>query len=278
MRDEELQSQADYSAGQKEAAHRVLIEIVNILNEYQDDILLVGGWVPDLLFPGQEHVGSIDVDILLNHMKLGETSYDSIERILLNNGYSRHTEKYFTYVKAVEIAGINYDVDVDVLAGIYGGTPDDRRSQHIQGLRALKATGGNFAFEVEPTTIKLEARRPDGALDTGQIRVIGIVPFLVMKTAALGRGKPKDAYDIYFCIKHYSGGVEALAGEFRKYMGHGLVETMLEKLQEKFRSTEHAGSFDIVAFLGQTDGEEIEFTKRDSFEQIAKLIEILREK
>ena len=38
-----------------------------------------------------------------------------------------------------------------------------------------------------------------------------LVPFLIMKATALGRGKPKDAYDIYFCIKHYSGGIKELA-------------------------------------------------------------------
>lgn len=36
-----------------------------------------------------------------------------------------------------------------------------------------------------------------------------------MKTAAMGRGKEaKDAYDIYFIIKHYIGGVRELAKEF----------------------------------------------------------------
>jgi hypothetical protein len=35
-----------------------------------------------------------------------------------------------------------------------------------------------------------------------------------MKVAALGRGKAKDAYDIYFIIKHYHGGINKLANEF----------------------------------------------------------------
>lgn len=82
IRDEELKSQTDYSEGQKEAAHRVIIEIINILSEYQEDMLIVGGWVPDLYFPGQGHVGSIDVDILLNHLGLQEQSYQNIQRVL----------------------------------------------------------------------------------------------------------------------------------------------------------------------------------------------------
>ncbi|MBI9096304.1 MAG: hypothetical protein JEY71_15655 [Sphaerochaeta sp.] len=47
IRDEDLQSSVDYSAGQKEAAYRVLVELMNLFGEYKDDILIVGGWVPD---------------------------------------------------------------------------------------------------------------------------------------------------------------------------------------------------------------------------------------
>lgn len=53
IRDEDLRSSIDYSEGQKEAAHRILIELVNLFQEYQEDIRLVGGWVPHLLFPAK---------------------------------------------------------------------------------------------------------------------------------------------------------------------------------------------------------------------------------
>lgn len=50
IRDEDLKSSVDYSEGQKRAAHRVLVELVNIFREYEDEIRVVGGWVPDLMF------------------------------------------------------------------------------------------------------------------------------------------------------------------------------------------------------------------------------------
>ena len=43
IRDEDLKSSLDYSEGQKEAAHWVLVELLNLFNEYQDDIRIVGG-------------------------------------------------------------------------------------------------------------------------------------------------------------------------------------------------------------------------------------------
>lgn len=92
IRDEDLKSSFDYSEGQKEAAHRVLVELVNLFNEYRDDIRIVGGWVPDLMFPDEGHIGSVDVDILINHLKLKDAGYTTMSKILLRNGYGASGE------------------------------------------------------------------------------------------------------------------------------------------------------------------------------------------
>ena len=42
IHDEDLKSSHDYSEGQTAAAHRVLIELVNLFSEYRDDIRIVG--------------------------------------------------------------------------------------------------------------------------------------------------------------------------------------------------------------------------------------------
>ena len=67
----------DYSAEAVRAAHSVLIELIRLLGEYRDHIVLVGGWVPDLLFgnPNSPHIGSIDVDLALDHRNLKDEGY-----------------------------------------------------------------------------------------------------------------------------------------------------------------------------------------------------------
>ena len=37
----------DYTAEEIEAARSVLIGLVHLLGEYKDDIVLIGGWVPE---------------------------------------------------------------------------------------------------------------------------------------------------------------------------------------------------------------------------------------
>ena len=252
IHDEDLKSSQDYNEGQKAAAHRVLVELVNLFNEYRDDIRIVGGWVP--------------------HIKLKDSGYLTMSKILLRNGYEEHPDKYFSFIKRVQVDGIDYDVDVDILAGMYGGTQKKKRSQHVQGVKALKATGGDFAFEFDPQMIRVEAERTDGALDVARVNVIAVVPYFVMKTAAMGRGKAKDAYDLYFLVKHYHDGMDGLAKLFEDYRESRIILEMKEKLSEKFASPNHAGPADVAAFLDLVDEEEVALTKRDAYEQIQALI------
>lgn len=276
VKDEDLKQAIDYSEGQKTAEYMVLGEIVNLLNEFSDNMRIIGGWVPTLLYPESEHIGSIDVDVLLNQLQIRKAeSYKTIRRLLEQNGYERHPEKYFTFVKKVFVQGIAYNVDVDFLSGKYGGDGGNV-SKHVDGVKTLPASGGNFAFEFPPTNVLIEYIRSDGALDSGHVNVISIVPYLVMKSMALGRGKTKDAYDIYCIIDNYKGGVRALSDEFIPYADKELVQTMCRKLNEKFASPNHVGPIDVVSFLGITDEEEKERVKQDVYQKVHYLVEKLK--
>ena len=59
-----------------EAAQSVLLELARLLHEYENGIVVVGGSVPNLILgeTWQKHIGTIDVDIALDHnaiLKLG---------------------------------------------------------------------------------------------------------------------------------------------------------------------------------------------------------------
>jgi hypothetical protein len=65
-------------------------------------------------------------------------------------------------------------------------------------------------FQIDPAKVSVKGKLPDGALDEVQVQVASVVPFLVMKGMALeDRRKAKDAYDIYFVLHNYPGGLEA---------------------------------------------------------------------
>ena len=268
-----MTTRADYTQDAVIAARSVLLELVRLLGEYRDDIVVVGGWVPELLLPGAvtPHTGSVDIDLALNHRKILEAGYRTINRLLLERGYTAGEHPYI-YFRAVEIEGRPINVEVDLLAGEYEGTGRGRRTQKVQDIRPRKARGCDLAFDMY-TEVILEGALPGGGLDRATIRVASIVPFLVMKGMAMAdRLKEKDAYDIYYCVQNYPNGIEALAAAFRSHAAHGLVQEGLQKIGEKFASPEHTGPKHVADFLEIDDAEERERVQRDAYERIQALL------
>ena len=260
----------DYSENQVEAAKSVLLELVRLLGEYRNDVIVVGGWVPELLLPDhpKKHIGSIDVDLALNHANLQEAGYETIRKLLLSRGYESHDEQPFIFYRSVAVKGQTIRVEVDLLAGEYGGTDKKHRTQRIQDTRARKARGCDLAFHLF-SEVELRGTLPDGAKDQARVRVASIVPFLVMKGMALAeRLKEKDAWDIYFVTVNYPGGVQALTKEILPHVGHSLVREGLEKINEKFISLDHVGPKFAADFEDAADPEVRARIIRDAFERI----------
>lgn len=261
----------DYSADAVHAAKSVLIELTHLLGEYREDIVLIGGWVPELIIPqGQKpHVGSIDVDLALNHTRIKEAGYRRIEELLRSRGYYQDKERpQYIFLRDVKSGDIAITVEVDLLAGEYEGTGKGRRHQSVQGIKARKARGCDLAFEMIKE-ISIEGELPGGGLDRVIIRVAAIVPFFVMKGMALvDRMKEKDAWDIYYCILTYPGGIGALVQEFELHKDHGLIQEGLENIASKFSSEKDIGPKFVADFEEADDPEEIDRIKRDAFERV----------
>lgn len=261
----------DYTAEAVEAAKSVLIELTHLLGEYRDNIVLIGGWVPELLIPQKPlpHVGSIDIDLALNHLRIREEGYRLIEELLTSRGYYQEPDKQpFIFFRNVPFGDSFIKVQVDLLSGEYEGTGKAHRTQAVQGMKARKARGCDLAFEMV-REISVEGEIPGGGLDRVTIRIASIVPFLVMKGMALDdRLKEKDAWDIYYCLLAYPGGIDALVEEFRPHLSHGLVREGLRKIATHFSSLKSIGPKFVADFEEAVDPEEMERIVRDAYERI----------
>lgn len=262
-------TQKDYSSDLVEAARRVLLELTRLLAEYRDDVVVIGGWVPELLL--SDHIGSIDVDLALNHINLQDAGYKSIERLLLDNDYSKDVRQPFIFHKIVPVNGVDIDVEVDLLAGEYPSERPKSRTQKVQDVNARKARGCDLAFDMYDE-VSIDGALPGGEKASASVRVASIVPFLVMKGMALGRGKEKDSYDIYFCLTKYQGGLDKLIEDFRPHIGHGLVREGLVKIAAEFASVDHVGPNHVADFNEVYDAEERDALKRDVYERANYLL------
>jgi hypothetical protein len=271
-------SKEDYPQRELEACHRVLMEMVNLLHEFSDHIALVGGWVPFYIArsEGSPHVGSLDVDVAFDFKNITMETYETILAILQDNGYyqSNPVRKPFQWWKDVKVDdGPPVPVEVDLLAPEYGGRGQRHENQFVQDTRARKARGCDLVFSRVEEVI-LEGTLPNGARDTVRCKVAGVVPFLVMKGMALGRGKPKDAYDIEYVIRNYPGGIAVIIELFKRDLDNKLVLEGLGHIRAKFESPEHTGPQDIVDFLGVSEANKL-VRRRDAFDIVNELLDAL---
>jgi hypothetical protein len=271
-------SRSQYGEREINACKAVLLELVHLLGEIKDEMVIIGGWTPTFILPRSDdpHVGSLDIDVALDFSKIPDDTYQTILKAFLKRGYTQNKEQLFRFFRKVKIEGADpVNVEVDLMAGEYGGTGKGHRTQKVQDVRARKARGCDLAFDAT-VTVTLDGNLPDGGKDTASFKVAGIVPFLVMKGMAMyERMKEKDAYDIYYCVEHFPGGVEGLAAEFKSFIKNKLVIEGLGKIRSKFASVEHIGPKWVADFLEVTEKEDRDIIMRRAYEKVNELLNLL---
>lgn len=270
-----LWTQADYSEVATEAANRVLVEIPRVLGAYSDRIVLVGGSVPPLLLPEKAwaHVGTIDIDLAIDHSSITGDEYAELEQLLLAAGYVQG-ERQYVFLKTVDYGGVLTTVQVELLAGEYGGTGKGHKTQRVQKIRAMKMRGCELAFQMN-RLVTVRGRLPGGRQDSSTVRIPTMAAFLSMKGIALGaRRKLKDAYDIHFCIANCAD-IDLLAEEISGRLNNRLVREGMSIIAEKFASEEHVGPHEVSQFDETPAGEDDEIKRQDAFQQVNRLIEKL---
>jgi hypothetical protein len=218
----------------------------------------VGGWVPDLLLPDAEepHVMSIDVDLAMDSKKLTDGRYADLLSLLLDTHRYQRSDKPFQFYTIVDLEDgqAPIRVDIDFLAP----TEFKLRSAHpknIESFRVQQADGCGAAFRA-PETITIEGRMLKGAHIEVDLRVAALPDFLVMKCYALnGRDKPKDAYDICYCLDYVGDGGAAIASVWQAQADKDDIIRSLSILRSKFRSVDHYGPRQLAEFYQSDDVE-----------------------
>jgi hypothetical protein len=98
-----------------------------------------------------------------------------------------------------------------------------------------------------------------------------------MKAHAIeGRDKPKDVYDLCYCLDEYPNGIEALADDWRSRRDHKLVESAKAILNDKFRSVDYYGPQQLAVFHNSSDPDESAMHARRAYELVQKLLTLTK--
>ena len=247
------------------AARLLLKEVCELLAEHRDDAVLIGGWVPGLLYPtaSPPHPGSIDVDVAL---RLKREAYAKVVSLLHSRGFHQR-ENGYEFVKEVDFGdGRKAVAKLDLLTSVR------HHEEHFPNAAFRAAPHPLHGTEI---SFRNNAVLEIGAGEELQVRVAGIVAILVMKGLAVhDRDEPKDAYDILFCLENFPEDFPALAAEFAPYADDALVQESLRKLGARFRSEDDDGPRRVADFEGVL-GEAREIRKRDAFTRVNDFLAIV---
>ena len=201
------------------------------------------------------HVGTVDVDLGLDAEALGGGDYARLVDILKEHGYAQdEARREFQLVRRVPApdGGPPIDVVVDFLMP-EGVEIAKNRPPLIDGFRVIHASGAGLALQ-SYETVEIRGEMPGGATNRVKIAVASIPALLAMKGFALdGRYKQKDAYDVYYCVRNFPGGPDALAEACRPLLKHEDAVAGYEHINAKFETINSHGPVCVRRFVEESD-------------------------
>ena len=200
------------------------------------------------------HIGTTDVDLALRPDALGDGEYAKLVDLLLANGYSQAgTLRRFQLERSVPVRDGPRDIRVvvDFLmpkdAVVAKNTPP-----LVDDFAVQRADGADLALS-HYQLVEIDGEMPDGGTNSVQIAVASIPALLAMKGYAIaGRRKDKDAYDIYYSVRNYPGGIDALVKATRPLMANSTAAEAYRLIAVKFRKADGFGPTRVRQFVDGT--------------------------
>ena len=247
----------DYDDRTTAAVRRVLVEIGQILGSFHGRFVVIGGAVPWLLIDqtGMPHVGTVDIDIGLDTEALGDGEYAELVGALKVHGYEQREEhRPFQLVRQIGMGdgGVPVDVVLDFLMPRAARVVRNRPPL-VDQFAVQKADGVDLALRF-PQSVEIHGRMPTGGTNRVTLSVASIPALLAMKGFAINsRLKRKDAYDIFYCIRNYPGGVEALAEACRSVRAVAKGAEGYGYIAAKFETFDSFGPTSVREFIEGSD-------------------------
>lgn len=249
----EPQFAGDYDDRTTTAVKSVIIEIGQTLGSFEGKFAVIGGAVPWLLLKGADmpHSGTIDVDLSLDPSALGDGEYVRLVEVLQKHGYYQlENRPRFQLVRNVTArdGGPDIQVVVDFLmprdAQIAKNRPPLLRDFAVQ-----RADGAELALKYNQI-VAINGYMPGGGRNRVHIAVASIPALLAMKGYAVTkREKYKDAYDIYYSVRNFPDGIDALVEATRPLLKVQTAQQGYCLISDKFRDVEDYGPTCVRRFV-----------------------------
>ncbi len=245
-------------------AEATCLYVATKLGDLMDRMVVVGGLVPSLLirhdqnsYIADPHVGTMDVDLGLNVELLTTGLYQPLADRLRDAGFGPETNDRGNRIRQRwRPPSSHHGVGIDFLIQPTLREDQGGRLRNLQpDFAAIIAPGLHLAFR-DYVTIRLTGTTIADEHATRDVTVCGPGAYIILKALAFrNRGENKDAYDLYYVLRHFGTGVNEIADRLQPLIDEKDTLLALDILREDFTSHDGLGPRRAAAFLnaGQPD-------------------------
>jgi len=256
-----------YTAEQNQLVRATCLYLATILGDCIDDVVIVGGLVPSLLIDQDalpagvdRHAGSMDLDIGLTLDIFEGKRYEAITARLRRAGFSPdESDQGNPTRQRWKIMEKGRKVTVDFLIPPANDSEAGGTIRDIEGDFAAVITPGLRLAFLDRKKVDLSGITIKGEKAKRSIWVCGPGALVVLKALAFrNRGEYKDAYDLYYHIRNYGGGVQDVADALKLLWGEVDVQLAFKILSEDFTVHDALGPIRIANFITGGKDDEIQ--------------------
>ncbi len=195
------------------------------------------------------------MDLSLDAEALGDGEYARLVESPSRQRYHQSENRpRFQIVRTVPACdgGADIDIIVDFLM------PRDAKIAKnapplVADFAVQRADGVDFTLRFYQL-VAIDRDMPDGGANRVHIAVASIPALLAMTGYAIAnRRKQKDAYDIYFSIRNFPGGVDALVAAAEPLLAFNTARTGYLQIAEKFRRLDDFGPTSVRQFVDRPE-------------------------
>ena len=254
---------SEYDPRNVSLLERAFLTVWGGLGAWHEDLVLVGGLVPNYLCGDVSADRALPRPVTLDAdlgISLGaESRYGNLQLDLQGQGFRRTTGQHgeTRFVKTIG----NIKIPVDFLTET---PPAVTGVATVDGIPASILPGINRALETA-RSLPVEGIDLLGARQRLLVHVCEVGPFLMMKLRAFKfRQQPKDAFDILYTILHYDRGTDAAISDFQEEISaeNPAMNDALACLKESFDDERSLGPVKAAHFIfGQVNPNESKDTR-----------------
>lgn len=237
-------------------ARAACLELATRLGNLLDELVVVGGLAPSLLVDqdaisagDDRHVGTLDVDVGLAIGLLAGLRYEALYARLKAGGLAPDRNEQGNPTAQRWRVGSS-DVTVDFLIAPPSADARPGSLHHLEpDLAAVVTPGLDLAFR-DSTLVTLSGATLTGGAAARAIRVCGPGAFIILKALAFGsRGERKDAYDLFYVLRHFGGSVRDVASHLQPLLDSDDARRAVAILRRDFTDPSAVGPVRTAQFV-----------------------------